>query len=207
MMSAVSGLDWPEHGHWFRAVNDFARNTPWLHAVFRDYAEYGVVLFGALLLLSWWLARSSGDLRKVAAASWAPLGVLVAVGLNQPIANAVGEPRPYTALPHVEVLVARSSDYSFASDHAVMAGAVAAGILLCHRWLGLITLGAALLMCFARVYVGAHYPHDVVVGLLFGMAVAVVTERVTRGLTVWCVELVASTRLRLLVLPGKMEVP
>jgi len=46
----------------------------------------------------------------------------------------------------VEVLVARSTDFSFPSDHAVMAGAVAAGVWLVDRRLGLLTTIAALLM-------------------------------------------------------------
>jgi len=113
---------------WFHAVNRFAAHTPWLHTPARLYAEYGVVLFAGLLLWSWWRARAAGDPRRMAAALWAPVGMLIAVGLNQLIGSAVAEPRPYTVLPHTLVLVSRSTDYSFPSDHAVMAGAVAAGI-------------------------------------------------------------------------------
>ncbi|MBC7560636.1 MAG: UDP-diphosphatase, partial [Dermatophilaceae bacterium] len=104
---------------WFRHINDFARNTTWLHSPIRLYAKDGVILFALLLLVGWWLARRGGDLPRVARSLWAPLGVLLALAVNQPIANAVAEPRPYAALPHVLVLVSRSTDYSFPSDHAV----------------------------------------------------------------------------------------
>lgn len=156
---------------WFRDVNDFARATPWLHGLAKAFAVYGVVLFGAALLWSWWAARSRGDVRAVAAALWAPLGMLLAVGLNQPLGHLVAEPRPYTQMPGTLVLVARTTDFSFPSDHAVMAGAVATGVLLAGRRLGLLVTAAAVLMAVTRVYVGAHYPSDVVAGVLLGSAV------------------------------------
>jgi undecaprenyl-diphosphatase len=183
----------------FRPVNDFARATPWLHGAMHDYARYGVVLFAAMLLWSWWTARSEDQPRATVAALWAPAGALVAIALNQPLANRVREPRPYTALPHVLVLVSRSTDYSFPSDHAVMAGAVTAGIFLANRRLGLVAAGAALLMAFARVYVGAHYPVDVLAGLAFGAVVAVVTYLAVRPLLVGVVTRIGRTPLRPLV--------
>ena len=180
----------------FREVNDLARSTPLLHSAATGFAVYGVVLFGGLLLVSWWRAREAGGSRRVAAALWAPLGVLLAVAVNQPIVNLTREPRPYTAMTHVEVLVARSADYSFPSDHAVMAGAVAAGVLLVDRRLGLVATLAAVVMAAVRVYVGAHYPHDVLAGLLLGAAVAVVSERAVRPVTTRFVAAVAGSRLR-----------
>lgn len=154
-------------------VNAFARATPWLHGPMYGYAAYGVVLFAALLLAGWWAARRTGDAARVAAALWAGLGTLLAVGLNQPIVNAVHEARPYTAVPGLLVLADRTSDFSFPSDHATMAGAVTAGLFLLHRrLLAWISAVAALLMAFARVYIAAHFPQDVAAGLAFGVLVA-----------------------------------
>lgn len=156
----------------FLSINEWARDTPWLHAFFRLYASYGVVLFAALLLLGYFLARRQAPVRQVAAAVWAGAATLAAVALNQPIASAVNERRPYTVYHHILVLAHRSADPSFASDHATMAGAVAAGLLVVSRRLGSVAAVAALLMAFARVYIGAHYPVDVLAGLALGGAVA-----------------------------------
>lgn len=181
---------------WFGAVNHVARVTPWLHAPAQLYAEYGVGVFAVALLVSWWWARREGDLRKMTAALWAPIGALVALGVNQVLVAAFAEPRPYTVLPDAFILASRSSDYSFPSDHAVMAGAVAAGVLLTHRRLGLVTMALALLMAFTRVYVGAHFPLDVVVGLVVGAAVTVAGYLLARPLGVRLVALLARTPVR-----------
>ena len=157
---------------WFLSVNDFARHTPWLHGAVKAYASYGVVVFGVLLLVGYVVARRSGSARLLAASAWSGIGLLLAVAANQPIVSAVDEPRPYTIFPHALLLAHRSTDPSFPSDHSVMAGAVAVGLFLLSRKLGAVALGAALLMAFARVYVGAHFPVDVVAGLLLGGLVA-----------------------------------
>ena len=154
----------------FLAINEFARDTPWLHGLVAGYAKYGVVLFAVLLLVGWWRARRRGP-AQVGAVLWAGAGTLLAVALNQPLANGFHEARPYTDHPQILVLASRTADYGFPSDHAVMAGAVAAGLWLADRRLGLVAATAALLMAFARVYVAAHYPHDVAAGLAFGALV------------------------------------
>ena len=169
-------------------VSLFARATGWLHTPLLDYARYGVVLFGALLLGGLVIARHA-PARTLAQAGWAGVAVLLALGVNQPIGRLFGEARPYTTHPQLLVLASRTTDFSFPSDHAVMAGAAATGLLLVSRRLGLFAVGAALLLAFARVYIAAHYPWDVLVGLIFGAAVALLGWRMLAapltGLTAW----------------------
>jgi membrane-associated phospholipid phosphatase len=152
-------------------ANDLARHTGWLQPIVKAYASYGIVLFGLLLVAALVAARRSRS-RTLAAAAWAAVATLVAVGLNQPIGSAVGEGRPYARFPHLLVLATRTSDFSFPSDHAVMAGAAATGLFIVARRLGLVAAVLAVLMAVARVYIAAHYPWDVVAGLALGAAVA-----------------------------------
>ncbi|MFJ9779048.1 phosphatase PAP2 family protein [Amycolatopsis sp. NPDC101161] len=180
----------------FLLINDFVRTTPWLHTIVSTYATYGLVLFAALLLAGWWSARRQANPVRVAAALWAPLGMLLALGVNQPLSALVGEPRPYTTLPNIVVLAQRSLDPSFPSDHAVMAGAVAAGLFLVDRRLGVLAALAAAVMAFSRVYIAAHYPQDVVAGLVVGAAVSLAGFWLVRRVLVWLVERVERTPLR-----------
>lgn len=155
------------------AVNRFARDTPGLHGVLLDYGRYGLVVFAALLLAGLVSARTRSSV-ALAATGWAAVATLLALAANQPIGRLVAEARPYVTHPTMMRLADRTTDFSFPSDHAVMAGAVAAGLTIAHRRIGAIAWVAALLMAFTRVYIGAHYPWDVAAGLVLGALVAVV---------------------------------
>lgn len=177
---------------WYLDVNHFARHTGWLHSFMRAYASsIGVVLLGVAILAGWWLSRRYSSL-AVAATVWAAAGTVAAVGLNQPLIHLVSRTRPYYVLKGVEVLVPRAHDFSFPSDHATAAGAVICGLALAgRRAVAVIAAVIGLLLAFARVYVGAHYPGDVAAGLAFGatvvavlypLAVRVILEPIVSGL-------------------------
>lgn len=186
-------------GFGFQQVNDFARETPWLHSVITAYANYGVVLFGMLLVVGWWIARRSRRIDSLAAVACAGAAALLAVAVNQPLVHAVHEARPYTTHHSILVLAQRGADFSFPSDHAVMAGAVATGLWFVSRRLGITATIASVLMAFARVYIGAHYPQDVLAGLALGCVVAILTYLATHRIVARGLGAAAGTRLRSLL--------
>lgn len=159
----------------FRSVNSLAKRTSWAHGVVRANANYGIALFAVLLAVAGVIALRRNDARAFARSVWAAVGALISLALNQPIANAVDRARPYVSHPHILHLVDKTTDPSFMSDHSIVAGAVAAGLLLAVRRIGLVAIGLALLMAFTRVYVGAHYPSDVLAGLVFSAAFTAAT--------------------------------
>ena len=191
----------------FLAINDFARATPWLHTILLAYANFGIVVFAGLMLAGWWTARAHADMAVMSRAIWAPLGMLIALGINQVFVAAVNEPRPYTTLPDILVLAQRGHDPSFPSDHAVIAGAVAAGLFLLNRRLGWFAAAAAALMAFARVYIGAHYPHDVAAGLIVGAAISLLGYLAARRVLRWLLSRLDHTPLRPLFTANPLTPP
>ncbi len=180
----------------FLDVNDFQRATGWLHGVGLAYAKLlGPGLLAGVLLAGVLVGRRRGA-PTLAAALWAGLSTLVAVGLNQPLVHTFDRARPYAALRHVSLLGTPSVDGSFPSDHATLAGAALVGLLFVDRRLGLAATAAGLLLAAARVYVGAHYPGDVLAGLIVGGVVAGLGWLVLRHPLTALVELLARTRLR-----------
>ena len=159
-------------GSILRWINRLADRTNWAHSLFKANAGYGIVLFAVLLLIAYVDGRQHADITAVAASVWAAAAALVALGVGQIIGGLVGRARPYETMANVHLLVDKTTDFSFPSDHATVAGAVAVGLLFTNRRWGIIASTLAILMAFTRVYVGAHYPSDVVAGLALGGLVA-----------------------------------
>jgi undecaprenyl-diphosphatase len=80
-----------------------------------------------------------------------------------------------------------------------MVGAVTAGLWLVHRRLAVLAAVAAVVMAFARVYIAAHYPQDVLAGLALGAVIGLLGFYLARPLLARLVALAARTPLHVLL--------
>jgi membrane-associated phospholipid phosphatase len=178
---------------WYLDVVGFAQHTSWLHAIAIAFTTYGVILEGLAILWLAWRSRRSGD-EVLAKVLWIPIAMVVAYLLDSGIKQLVAEPRPCRALQNVATLLPcdAPTDYAFPSNHAVLVASFAAAIVLLSRRWSVLAWIFAIVMAASRVYVGAHYPHDVVAGLLIGAIVGYCGYLVQRPLT----SLVATIRTR-----------
>ena len=78
-------------------------------------------------------------------------------------------PRPQFSEPHVRLLVPSQASYGFPSNHASNAFAVATFLGLAVMGLGPLATILAAIIGYSRIYVGVHYPLDVIGGALVGM--------------------------------------
>ncbi|MEU6476354.1 phosphatase PAP2 family protein [Streptomyces sp. NPDC047017] len=180
-------------------INGLAKDAPhWCDRAMEFVGEYGLLLAMVLLVVwCWWSVRRRGGEdapASVAALVWAPLAAGIAVLVNVPIRGFVERPRPFRDHQGLDVLVAGKTDFSFVSDHATLTMAMGVALFVVDRRFGLAGIGLALAEGFCRVYLGVHYPTDVVGGFALGTAVALLLSPLAGALLTPVVRAVASTR-------------
>ncbi|SEE94374.1 phosphatase PAP2 family protein [Streptomyces sp. Ag109_O5-10] len=157
-------------------INGLAKDAPhWFDRAMEFVGEYGLLVAMVLLVVwCWWSVRRRGGEdapSTMAALVWAPLAAAIAVLVNVPIRGFVERPRPFLTHQGVDVLLSGKTDYSFVSDHATITMALGVGLFVANRRFGVAGIGLALVEGFCRVYMGVHYPTDVVGGFALGTAV------------------------------------
>lgn len=96
------------------------------------------------------------------------------IGTNLVLKNLFQRMRPYEVVEGLTHLVHITDPNSFPSGHTT--AAFAAGVVwfrtLPARWARVLALASAFLMAFSRLYVGVHYPTDVLAGAVMGTVCA-----------------------------------
>lgn len=117
------------------------------------------------------------------------LTALIAMGIgalfvNVGLKNIVARTRPYEVIEGLRILVERQSDFSFPSGHscASFASAFVYFRMAPKKW-GIPALILAALIAFSRLYVGVHYPTDVITGILIGILSALAAMALVRAVS------------------------
>ncbi|MET7572755.1 phosphatase PAP2 family protein [Streptomyces sp. NPDC005492] len=168
-------------------INGLAKDAPhWFDRVMAFVGEYGLLIAMVLLVVwCWWSVRRRGaedSAASVAGLVWAPLAASLAVLVNVPIRGFVERPRPFRDHTGLDVLVSGKTDFSFVSDHATITMAMGVALFVANRRFGLVGIALALFEGFCRVYMGVHYPTDVIGGFALGTAVALLLSPVAMAL-------------------------
>lgn len=89
--------------------------------------------------------------------------------------------RPFHALAGFTAVPLRALEgwSSFPSDHAALFFGLATGLALCSRWLGIVAFAHAVVVIAApRIYLGLHYPTDIVAGAAIGVGTVLLSTRI-----------------------------
>jgi undecaprenyl-diphosphatase len=107
--------------------------------------------------------------------------MVVTVSVSDPVCNRVIKPlvprlRPCNESVHIDgarFLIGRKGSRSFPSSHAMnmFAQAMLLTLLFRRKWAGITAFSFAAIIGFSRIYVGVHYPLDVLAGAMFGVIV------------------------------------
>ena len=89
--------------------------------------------------------------------------------VNVFIKNIVARPRPYVEIEGLFSIIGPQSDFSFPSGHTAASFAFAvAFLMLAPKKVSLPVLALAILISLSRLYVGVHYPTDILGGIVIG---------------------------------------
>lgn len=157
-----------------QAINRLAGTNGGLDFAMTSISAVGIPLLVLAVAGQWWRGPDRWHNRHILVASG--FSFLLGLAINQAVLVFIFRLRPYDAgVTHL--LIARSTDPSFPSDHATAAMSIAAAFLI-HgaRRSGFWYLAAALLMMFSRVYIGIHYVGDVIGGAATGIVAAVLVH-------------------------------
>ncbi|MBO5159182.1 MAG: phosphatase PAP2 family protein [Lachnospiraceae bacterium] len=112
------------------------------------------------------------------------VGIMSAVALlgsllinNNLIKNIVQRPRPYVTFTDLQIIIPQPSEFSFPSGHTSSSFASAA-VFYRHlpKKFGVPAVILAALIGFSRLYVGVHYPTDVLAGAVMGILLSYMAE-------------------------------
>ena len=141
--------------------------------------QYGRELIWSMVIVVLFIFGGSRG-KKTAAIMALAMIVLIPVGIVSK--EIVARPRPF--IPKTDFILAADSQYAYPSGHATI---VSAGVVILvtlysnknnnnssskKKALSIVLLIEAAIVCFSRVYVGGHYPLDVVGGILLGAGIS-----------------------------------
>lgn len=155
----------------FLHINGGAGTPLWLVRL-AVFLANGLIVAIPLLLVALWLCRDAADRGRALRAF---LTAMAALALNQAIIRVWFHPRPFMlGLGHT--WMAHAPDSSFPSDHATVFAAVGLALLFGGAWrTAALVLTAGLAVAWARVFLGVHFPLDMIGAVLVaGVACGVI---------------------------------
>lgn len=100
---------------------------------------------------------------------------------NMILKNLIARTRPYEVIAGLEILVEAQKDLSFPSGHAGSSFAAATVYLRnMDKKTGVPLFILAILIALSRLYVGVHYPSDVLAGTIIGILLGILAEKLVK---------------------------
>jgi len=165
LVGAVEELD--------RALFSLINNTlhsVWLDVVMPALTEKWNFLIPATPVVLYVLVRGRRRDRLIVVGA---VGVLLLVDATATaLRGVIARVRPCHVVEGVRMLVGCSESFSFPSNHAANSFALVTFLAVAYRWLVIPMFVVAAAVAYSRVYVGVHFPSDVLAGAVLGTTVA-----------------------------------
>jgi undecaprenyl-diphosphatase len=173
----------------YRWIYGISLHHHWVGTLFSDIEKISIPLMVVLTAALWFFSRPDGDRKwKLACGSGfaaAALGYAAAFAIH----HIWERPRPYVT-HHIVHPWASATDASFPSDHTTLSFAIAFTVLALDLPAGVLFVAVAAVIGVGRLFIGAHYPSDVLAGIIVGALVAAVVVRLLPRFVSWVVSYV-----------------
>lgn len=115
------------------------------------------------------------------------LTVLLALGISEHLTSNFFKPflgrlRPCNALEGINLLAGCSGSFSLPSAHASNVAAISTVVCYEYRKLIIYMAVVVILVCYSRIYLGVHYPFDVLMGMFGGVVYGLTTIGIKEAL-------------------------
>ena len=168
----------------FFLVNQAAGYWPvldWFFIILTSYITYAVIILTTLWFVGFTPFRTTDmveRMKRFGQGGLMTVSLFLTWVVVWSIKVLVAHPRPFITIADISPLVSAAPFESFPSAHAAFAMTIAIAVLPYHKRLGQLLVAFAFIVGLSRLYVGVHYPIDVVAGLLIGFLIPTVIHRV-----------------------------
>jgi undecaprenyl-diphosphatase len=170
----------------YKAFYDVSLHHHWVGTLFSDIEKISIPLMVVITAALWFFSRPGGDRKwKLASGSGFASAALAYVAAFV-IHHVWARPRPYVT-HHISHPWSNVTDPSFPSDHTTVSFAVAFAVLAFDLAAGVIFIVIAAIIAVGRLFIGAHYPSDVLAGFVIGLVAAGIVVRLLPRFVSWVV--------------------
>lgn len=154
-------------------VNGLAWRSDLMDAIGELLAKDLIFLAIPVVLALWFLPVGRERALNQRLAGLACVSVLVAIGLGALLGHVYYQDRPFVSDASTKLLIPHGANNGFPSNHATAAFALAGALLVRRRLFGGVLFGVACVLGVARIFVGVHWPSDILAGAVLGVSVGV----------------------------------
>jgi undecaprenyl-diphosphatase len=158
----------------FRLINDLGKQHTFYNPIFVFIAEY-MGIFLALAVVTFWFTRVKQNRIMIICSS---ITFVIAEIIGKLAGKIHSNNQPFAELSNVNQLIEKAVDNSFPSDHTILFFSFCMTFWLFRGGKGFFWILLAFLVGISRIWVGVHYPADIMVGAVISIISALLVFRV-----------------------------
>ncbi|RJS60894.1 undecaprenyl-diphosphatase [Bacillus sp. PK3_68] len=183
----------------FRFINDLGKHFTYLNPSMTFIAEYTVFIL-ALSVTLFWFTRTEDNRMMIICGAFT---LAVAEVFGKIAGKLHSNHQPFAELENVNKLLGHAVDNSFPSDHTILFFSFCMTFYLFKKRGRLLWILLATLVGLSRIWVGVHYPADVITGALLSIFTALIVCQVVPKLSVMRKLLAIYEKGEQVILPAK----